>query len=224
MSATEAPASLSPKRTGRGRRWLLTAALLIGLAPGAVAMGAPSFAATTGPSVTAWSDQIVLSHSGTSVTMQYAGVDTDVARFSCSLDGQVRDCSGPSLALTNLADNTTHTFSIRGYDAVGHAGPLFTLKWVVGDIFPDTHITSGPANGAVTSGRVRFEYSSPNDGVSYVCFLDGVQLGAAGADGYIDLFLAGQDGVHTFTVAAVDSEGRVDPTPEARTWIVDNTI
>lgn len=241
MSSPETHPSLvtSSKPAGRARSWLLAVALLVGLAPGVVALAAPSYALTTGPTVTAWSDQIVLSHSGTSVTMQYSGVENaeelDVARFSCSLDGQAKDCSGPSLALTNLADNATHTFSIRGYDSAGHAGPLCILKWIVGQIPPDTNIVLAPANGEVTGPSVQFVWSSPSASTtSFLCSLDGVELGPDvcaygwGRPGQFAVawdfcFSAREDGQHTFKVAAVDADGRVDPTPESRTWIVDHT-
>jgi hypothetical protein len=216
----EAPA-ISPTGSVRARRRLLAAALVLGLMPVVLALGAASYAATTGPSVTAWSDQIVLSHSGTSVTMQYSGVDTDVARFSCSLDAQVKDCSGPSLALTNLADNATHSFSIRGYDAAGHAGPLFVLKWVVGESFPDTEIVSGPAEGSVTGSWALFYWSSPNAStVGVRCWIDRVEANCWGSSGAWFPYLT--DGTHTVAFAAVDDQGRQDPTPATRTWIVDH--
>jgi hypothetical protein len=145
------------------------------------AMVTPSDAAVPGPSVTAGSEQIVNSHSGPAVTMQYSGVDAEVDRFSCSLDGQAQDCSGPQLVLTNLAP-ATHTFSIRGYDTTGLGGPRFVLKWIV-DPMPDTQINAGPADGGVAGAYVKIYYSSSTTFTNgYVCTLDERPTACEGVD------------------------------------------
>ena len=80
---------------------------------------------------------------------------------------------------------------------------------------PETTIDSGPPASS-TQTVVSFTYSSP-DAVSFQCTLDGNPVACVPA-GYTTPGLA--VGSHTFTVAGVDANGNVDPTPASRTFEV----
>jgi 6-phosphogluconolactonase (cycloisomerase 2 family) len=85
---------------------------------------------------------------------------------------------------------------------------------------PQTTITGGPANGAVTSDSTpSFTYSSSEAGSSFECSTDGGAFGACAAS-LPEL----SDGEHSFEVAATDPAGNEDPTPAAREFTVDTKL
>jgi formylglycine-generating enzyme required for sulfatase activity len=92
---------------------------------------------------------------------------------------------------------------------------------------PDTTITSGPADKAVispTDGTVAFAFSGTDDITAPVNLLfqwrldGGTWQGPAAATSANLTGLA--DGRHKFEVAAVDEQGNIDPTPDAREFAI----
>jgi len=93
---------------------------------------------------------------------------------------------------------------------------------------PETTITSGLAEGArVCPGAVTFNFTgadaiSPKHELSYRWRLDGGEWTEFSPE--VSAALTGiLSGQHTFEVAARDYEGNVDPTPAARTFVIDET-
>ncbi len=111
----------------------------------------------------------------------------------------------------------SYTFRVRATDAAGlqDATPA-TFTFTIDTTPPDTTITSGPT-GTVASTSAAFTYSSTKPtGATFQCALDGAAFSTCPAS-YTGL----QQGSHTFQVRAIDAAGNVDPTPAARSWIVD---
>lgn len=84
---------------------------------------------------------------------------------------------------------------------------------------PDTAITSGPS-GTVATGSASFTYAGTpvSDTDHFVCTVDTHSVPCANSGASLSGLAVG---THTFTVAAVDAAGNVDPTPASRTWTVD---
>ena len=92
---------------------------------------------------------------------------------------------------------------------------------------PDTSIDSGPSEGSTTNDNTpTFTYSgSPAAQVNrFECTLDGFARTCSGgsAGGSITLSTTA-DGVHTFAIKAVDSNGNNDATAATRTFTIDAT-
>ena len=82
---------------------------------------------------------------------------------------------------------------------------------------PQTTITSGPS-GAVRSTSATFGFTSSEAGSTFACLLDSpVFAGCATPKSYSGL----ANGTHAFAVRARDRYGNADPTPAARSWVVD---
>src|SRR5204863_483175 len=141
--------------------------------------------------------------------------------FECSLDdAPFAACTSPA-AYSGLADGS-HTFKVRGIDAVGNTDPTpASFTWVVDTTPPDTSITSNPSNPSKSSSA-SFDFSGSDPGGSGVdhfeCKLDGAAF-ATCSSGINYSGLA--DGSHTFQVRAVDKAGNTDPSPASFTWLVD---
>ena len=163
--------------------------------------------------------------SSTSVTVAFASNEAG-STFTCALDGAApATCTSP-LELSSLAEGS-HTVSVVATDAAGNADPTpATAAFHVDIAPPETSIDSGPT-GTVTTATVTFTFSGSDVGGSGVghltCKLDGFPLFMFGFFGAcsspLDLGPL-SDGLHLFTVAAVDQAGNIDPTPATRSFTV----
>jgi len=129
------------------------------------------------------------------------------------------------LAIVPIDDNMfegpetlTLTLSDSGSYDVG--SPASASITIADNDPPDTTITSGPATPAASdTAQFSFAGSEPVSALAgFECALDGaVFTGCVSPVSYSGL----GEGVHLFTVRAVDQAGHVDPTPAAFTWTVD---
>jgi hypothetical protein len=84
---------------------------------------------------------------------------------------------------------------------------------------PETTLDLSGPSGTVNTNSATFAFSSSDvDVTSFECSLDGVPFEpCTSPKEYANL----SEGQHTFSVRAVDSVGKVDPTPASRIWTVD---
>ncbi len=90
---------------------------------------------------------------------------------------------------------------------------------------PDTEITSGPRQNSLNSYFVRIAWKGlDSDGIvtGYRLTVDGAQVTTTKTDSTFVFSAANQDEVHTITVAAVDNQGEVDPTPASLSFTATN--
>ena len=140
--------------------------------------------------------------------------DASLLSFECKLDYDSWMACGtsgnPTTTYSNLGDGS-HTFQVRAKDDSGNVdqnAPTYT--WIIDATPPDTAIDSQPA-ALVNSSTATFTYHS-NENSTFLCSLDGgaaVDCMSSATQTYINL----TDGQHTFSVAAKDQVGNVDPTP-----------
>jgi hypothetical protein len=137
--------------------------------------------------------------------------------FECRVDGGAYAACAATYTTAALSEGA-HTLDVRAVDAAGNvdATPV-SYTWTVDSTAPDTLIDSAPP--AVTADNTgSFDFSSPENGVSFECSLDSGAYAACPA-AYTTAALA--DGPHTLEVRAVDAAGNVDASPAAHTWTVD---
>lgn len=136
--------------------------------------------------------------------------------FECSIDGlALSACTSPK-TYTGMSDGS-HTFRVRAIDQAGNADASpAEFTWSVSN-FPNTSITVTPPN--VSNGAsAYFGFTSDKIGSTFECSLDSASFASCSSPvAYSGL----QDGVHAFSVRAVDAGGRIDPSPAAYSWVID---
>jgi hypothetical protein len=162
-------------------------------------------------------------------TFGFSGTDnvTDASAltFECNLDYAVEwtlcgTAGNPTTTYADLADGS-HTFQVRGKDDSGNADPNPpSYTWTIDATPPDTTIGATPPTMANSSSAI-FTFQSSENNSTISCQLDsGTPVDcSSGTQTYAGL----SDGQHTFTVAATDQAGNVDPTPASYGWNIDTT-
>ena len=142
--------------------------------------------------------------------------------FECRLDGAAFAPCGTgtsgSKSLTGLSEGV-HTFQVRARNGDFVDRVPATRTWTVDVSPPDTAITSGPLEGAVTTlttAAFAFESTEPAD-ATFECRLDGGAFGPCTSPENLTALPAGP---RRFEVRARDAAGNVDPTPASRSWSV----
>ncbi|MGQ0576199.1 MAG: right-handed parallel beta-helix repeat-containing protein [Pseudonocardia sp.] len=145
--------------------------------------------------------------------------------LECALDG------APFAVCTSPQDYTglplgLHRFEVRATDRTGNvdASPA-VREWTIVEAPPDvtapeTTIVSGP-DATTLQTTATFAFTASEPGAGFECFLDSAPVTCAGGTRQLDNLAVGE---HTFTVAAVDAAGNIDPTPAVYTWRVGDPI
>ena len=140
------------------------------------------------------------------------------ATFECRLDGAAfASCTSP-VTYSGLAPGS-HTFSVRGMDAIGNVGTAASFTWTIDTTAPDTTITANPPNPS-NSTAPSFSFTSTETGSTFQCSLDGAAFATCTSPRAYSGLAAGS---HTFQVRATDPAGNTDPTPASYTWTIDLT-
>ncbi len=140
------------------------------------------------------------------------------ATFECRFDAEpLAPCSSP---ITRTLGDGEHVFSVRAVDPSGAADPTPAERlWTIDTVPPDTTLTAAPP-AADNSVMAEFDFTSNEMNVTFQCSLDnGPALPCKSGDSFGPL----GDGTHTFSVAAKDRAGNVDPSPVIYGWTVDTS-
>ena len=147
--------------------------------------------------------------------------------FECAVDGGgFGPCSAAAEHTLDLASapDGQHTIAVRATDSSGNPDPTpaqrtFTLDRAA----PQTSITSGLADGAVTNDPTQtFGISSSDNGATLQCKVDSGAFGpCTGATQHALDLASAPDGRHTFAVRATDAAGNVDASPATRAFRLD---
>lgn len=90
---------------------------------------------------------------------------------------------------------------------------------LVGDVAPETTITSGPSS-PTASADATFTFASSDPEATFACALDG---GASAACSSPVTYTGLADGGHNFSVTSTSPTGRTDLTPAELAWVIDAT-
>ncbi len=166
-----------------------------------------------------WVDQDTMS-------ISFSVVPDEQVTYECRLDGpsQAADwaaCTSPQtysgLADTATDGSTPYLFSVRATDTSANTDPTpATLEWDQDTTAPFTWMAENRPRGLWLSRTGTFSFSGPS-GSTFVCRSDGKALPCD--DGGVTLSPL-RSGKHTFSVAAKDPAGNVDPTPETTSYRV----
>ena len=152
----------------------------------------------------------------TSASFSFTSTETG-SSFQCQFDaGAYGTCTSPA-TITGLLDGS-HTFSVKATDAAGNTDPTpATYTWTVDTGPPDTTITSKPTNPSADNAP-SFSFASSEAGSTFECQLDGGTYATCTSPKALTGLA---DGLHTFSVRAIDTVGSTDQTPATYTWTVD---
>jgi hypothetical protein len=137
--------------------------------------------------------------------------------FQCRIDGGAYSACPGTKSYEGLPDGP-HTFTVKAIDRANNVDPNpASFTWTIDSAAPDTTITSQPLI-RTNSTSASFGFTSTKTGSTFQCRLDGGAFAVcASPQNYPGL----ADGSHTFTVAAIDEVGNIDPAPAKYTWAVD---
>ena len=156
-------------------------------------------------------------------TFAFQGLDggNPITQFQCKLDGgNYASCSSPH-NLSNLSDGS-HTFSVRGQDAVGNMSAPISYTWLIDTGKPNITFVNTPDNP--TNMTDAFFQVSPQDnaggsGIERVeCRLDSQAFQAC--QNAFD-FSGLSNGNHTAEARAIDRAGNVSDVISF-SWMIDN--
>jgi hypothetical protein len=134
--------------------------------------------------------------------------------FRCKLDAATfASCTSPRTIATGSGQ---HTFSVQAVDGAGVATDIASYTWVVDVSAPA--ITSNPPSTS-TSSSPSFEFTHAQSAYGFQCQLDAASATSCTSP---QSYSAVSDGVHTFTLKAVDASGAVT-SAATYSWTIDTT-
>jgi hypothetical protein len=169
---------------------------------------------TTGPTVSI-SSKPGLRVTSTSASFEFGSAASDLAGFTCTLDGLVASCTSPR-TLSSLAQGE-HTFSVVGVDDLGNSGAAATHTWTVDTAGPVVTFTAKPPPRTAQTAAAFDWGTTATDLASYSCTIDGV----TGDCDALDLSSL-SEGQHSFSVVGTDDLGNPG-NPATWTWTIDTT-
>jgi hypothetical protein len=157
----------------------------------------------------------------TSALFSFAS-SVDGSTFWCSLDQAMAEaCSSPQ-AYSGLLSGV-HSFRVYAQSPQGALETLGAMaSWTVDAISPSVTISNANSLPSLTnSNAISFEFSASKTGSTFKCALDG---GVAALCSSPLSYSALSEGLHSFSVTAVDALGNVSKAPAIFKWTVDRTV
>ncbi len=139
--------------------------------------------------------------------------------FQCRFDSRPFSWCPPMFTARAPLSDGGHRLAVRAVDVAGNVSSPVWRAFRIDTIAPKATISSGPANGAVSSNaKPAFTFAAGEAGASFKCRLD-----SGGFEPCSTPYATGQlaSGQHTFSVIATDRAGNAG-TPATRTWRVDS--
>jgi hypothetical protein len=225
--------------TGSGKNWTITIAgpaqgtftltLPLNSAQDAAGNPTPLTSATTvfdsvAPTVTVTPPAASTMNSPIAFTVTFSEPVTGLSIGGITVTGGNGSLSGTGTSYTvSVAPTAQGVVTVQipagqAVDAAGNANTVSNVGSCVYDITPpDTTIVSTPLNPSGSSSAT-FTFTSTEFGSTFQVRLDGAAptVNGTGTQTYNALTV----GTHTFTVAAVDPAGNIDPSPASFTWVI----
>ncbi len=157
--------------------------------------------------------------SSTLATFEFISTEND-STFKCKLDtGHWYSCTSPEI-LTGLAEGS-HVFKVYAIDSAGNIDSTPAVyTWTIDTTPPDTSITSFPQNPTCYT-YATFTFTSTEENSTFMCQIDNGGWYECDSPHAVD---TPSEGLHVFTVKAVDQVGNSDPTPDTFTWEIKGNI
>lgn len=193
---------------------------LVGTLLGAALVVVPAASAGRGPSVTLTAPTAGSTvHGAVTMTVSVSS-SNPIARVDYLVDGRVvgSATSSPWSFAWNSATvaDGSHSVAATAYDKRRGKGTSRSVTVTTHNAPPKTTITSGPS-GSTFSTDASFQFASDQPGATFQCSLDGAAATACTSPTSYSGLLPGS---HTFSVAATDTYGTVDPTPAVSSWTI----
>lgn len=166
-------------------------------------------------------DPAVATTASTSMVFTFAS-SIEGSTFFCSLDQQAPvTCTSPQ-TYSNLSSGS-HSFRVYAQSPQGATEDVgISYPWTVDAVAPSVTITNAASLPTLTnSDAIAFEFVSSKSGGSFKCTLDG---GSSSVCSSPKSLSALNEGVHTFSVTAVDALGNVSKAPATFKWSIDRTL
>lgn len=155
----------------------------------------------------------------TNMVIYFSAANLD-GSFYCSIDqGAYEKCQSP-VSYAGLS-NGNHIFQVYSETPRGTlAGDIQGYSWIVDTVPPVVSITNlGSLSTLTNQASITFEFTSTKSG-TFRCSLDG---GAATACQSPMTYSGLSEGLHRFSVTAIDTVGNVSGSPAQFNWSVDLT-
>jgi hypothetical protein len=139
--------------------------------------------------------------------------------FQCRFDTRRFSWCPPHFTARSPLSDGGHRLAVRAVDVAGNLSDPVWRSFRVDTHAPTVNISSGPANGSVTSNtKPSFSFTAKEPQVSLRCRLDSSEFVPCSSPHATGQLAGGQ---HRFAVIATDRAGNTGP-PATRTWRVDS--
>ncbi|HEY6012237.1 MAG TPA: hypothetical protein VIX18_12295 [Nitrospirota bacterium] len=139
--------------------------------------------------------------------------------FQCRLDSEEYSACTGTASYQGLSEGS-HTFTVKATDRANNVDPEpASFTWTIDSAPPRTTITSKPRS-RTSSTSAGFGFTSTKNVSTFRCRLDNGAFADCNSPRNYTGLAAGS---HTFSVAAVDALGTIDPAPAEYTWLIDTT-
>jgi hypothetical protein len=139
--------------------------------------------------------------------------------FQCRFDARRFSWCPPQFTARSPLADGGHRLAVRAVDVAGNVSDPVWRSFRVDTLAPEVNISSGPANGSVSSNsKPAFSFAATEPGVSLKCRLDSSAFMPCSSPHPTGQLAGGR---HRFAVVATDRAGNTGP-PATRTWTVDS--
>jgi len=138
----------------------------------------------------------------------------------CKLDNQNwQNCDSNTAHSVTVADGS-HVLKVKALDQAANESPVVEHSWITDTVDPTASITATPTDDHKWASAT-FEYVTNDDrtGMQVFCQLDDQEAELCGRTEHV--YPSVPDGVHTFTLTAVDAAG--NEVERTHTWRTDTT-
>ncbi len=155
----------------------------------------------------------------TNMTINFSSINSD-GTYWCSLDQSAFEkCQSP-ISFAALS-NGAHNFQVFATTPKGVDGAKASYSWTVDNVRPVVTITNAALLPTLTNNpSISFEFVSSKAGSSFRCSLDGAVLFSCDSPMSYNVV---SEGLHKFSVSAIDSLGNVSGSAAEFQWSLDLT-
>ena len=141
--------------------------------------------------------------------------DEAIDHFECSFNNAAFAQCESGVSYTDLEDGV-YSFRVLAIDLASNTGAAAEHAWTVDTVTPETTINDEPSSIS-NSASASFSFTSNEPESTFECTLDGVDFNCESSVELSNL----SEGLHNFSVRAIDRAGNIETEAESRAWTVD---